>query len=461
MINRNRILFSAGLIVFGGFVVWAFMPGLKTFFDPEDFVKFLNPMRNSVPFFQQLKFNWVWLDNQDLLRGFFRPVSSILYMLEYSVFRFNPTPYRIVTLLVHLICGWLVGRTVYLLGGRKWVAAGSSLLFILHPGTAKAVCWIVARPDIIATLFALLAFQAVLKLRTRENFSWTAVLPAIFIAFAVGGKELGIACFFALPILYFLWPERTAEKKNTILFCSSVFVVLVFYFISRFLIFGNLGGYTTRPAMVNSLGWIPTVVLQATGSANLDSPLTYIPILGSVAVITVFIIRKGRRSIRELLPAILITGIFSFQSLMTFPEPHYVYPSAAFTTVFLGYFFSVAITPFKFRKIYLLPVFFAVLAISGLTLRKEASSLTTFEQHETIFRGLEGVSSVFQSIDPDTCYVVRSASSPEGMEMKNVPIYMAYIQPSDCEFLNVNRIPHNAEFPVLLWNGSEVKLISF
>lgn len=456
----RRDLYSAiFLTMFAVFSLWAFSPALRSFFDPQDFITFLNPGKADTPYLQFLKEGWSWQNDQGELVGFFRPLPSTMYLLEYQFFGFSAAAYKAVTFLLHLACSLLVAMTVFSLTGRKTIAAWGGMIFALHPGTAGAVAIIVTRPDIIATLFSILAVRSALQLGRKEEFSHASLLPALYTALALSGKELGVANLFALPLVYFLWASGKRNRKNTLYFIFSLLLVGVLFFAVRFHIFGNVGGYETRPPLSSSLAWVPAVVSQAVGIAYFTGPLKIVVVLMELLLIAAFLVRKGWKGFRELSLAILITGIYSFQSLLSFPEPHYVYVSAAFTTIFFGYFFSSLRLGTKGWK----PVasFVAVIAIAGFATRREAVMLDELtEAKESVYRGLEAVTPELSGIDPEECYVVISRNSAEGLEMKNVPLYMTYIDRVDCDLILTDRIIYSESgAPLLIWNGEEVELV--
>jgi hypothetical protein len=454
----RNMYFSITFLLFLGFSIWAYAPTLNSFFDPQTFVTFLNPLKAQTPYLQFLYNGWSWQNAQGGQIGFFRPLSSTLYMLEYSLFGFSPATYKWVSFLLHLFCSWFTGRTVFTLSGKKWIAAGAAMLFAIHPGAVCAVSFIATRPDVIATLFSILAFRSVLLLGRKQSFSYTSLLPGLFTALSLGGKELGIANFITLPLMYFLWPSNKKNKKNTVFFVCSLAILATLYFAGRFWMFGDLGGYESRPDLVGSLRGVVSVVFHVSGAAFLGAPLRIAVIIFETTLIAFFLIQKKTQGLREFLVAFLVTGIYSFQSVLSFPEPHYVYSSAAFTTLFMVYFFSSL--RLKMKKWVLPPALFLVLVISGLAVRRESVDFHVITvKHERVYRSLERIVADLEEINPETCLVYLSRGSEEGAEMKNVPLYMDYLYEGQCNFVITDDSSFGNGIPVLIWNGEGIDIV--
>jgi len=454
----RNMYFSIAFLLFLGFAIWAYAPSLNSFFDTQTFITFLNPLKAQTPYLQFLHDGWSWHNAQGELIGFFRPLSSTLYMLEYSLFGFSPAAYKWVSFLVHLVCSWLTGATVFTLSGKKWIAVGAAMLFAIHPGAVCAVSFIATRPDVIATLFSILAFRSVLLLGRQQLFSYTSLLPCLFTALSLGGKELGVANFIALPLMYILWPSGKKNKKNTVFFVCSMAILAILYFSGRFWMFGDIGGYESQPDMVSSMRGVASVVFHASGAAFVGAPLRIAVIILETTLIASFLIQRKTQGLREFLVAILVTGIYSFQSVLSFPEPHYVYSSAAFTTLFMVYFFSSL--RLKINKWVLPSALFLVLMISGLAVRRASVDFHEITvKHERVYRSLERIVAILEEINPETCLVYLSRGSEESAEMKNVPLFMKYLYEGQCNFVVTDDSSFGNGIPVLVWNGEGIDIV--
>ncbi len=125
-----------------------------------------------------------------------RPVTNLSLALDHVVHELDPRGYHLTNLLLHALAGallWqLLRRTLghtRLVSHREIVAAGATLLWLLHPLQTETVICVIQRNEIlvaISLLAVLLALERAASPRPRG-----AVLIAAFAAFAgVASKEV-------------------------------------------------------------------------------------------------------------------------------------------------------------------------------------------------------------------------------------------------------------------------------
>ncbi len=449
------------ILIFTGIVVWSFAPVLTTFFGPQSFITFLNPLKAETPYFQYLRDGWSWQNDQGTLVGFFRPLASTLYMLEYPLFGIQPMGYKLVSFFLHLLSSLLIGLTVFSISGRRVAGLAAGMLFAVHPGSLWAVGLISTRPDILAAVFSILAFRSTFSLSRFKGFDLKkALLPALFTLLALLAKELGVANLFALPVLFFLWPGKETNRKNGLILILSLAVVALIYFTGRFLIFGGVGGYDSTASLNAVLRWIPVIVLQVSGAAYLSGAAKVALLSVEILLLGVFLYRKRSQGVRMLAAGILITGIYSFQSILSYPEPHYVYAPAMFSTLFIVCLASFAgLTEGRMR----LPsavLLITILAGSVVTLRKDGALFNLIAAPpQRIYAGLSALTDELMETAPEECLILLTGSDiPEQREMKNAPIYLAYLYSGSCRFsLTFEPVPSG--IPVIMWDGTEAVLL--
>ena len=87
--------------------------------------------------------------------GHFWPIVYSSFWLEHKLWGFAPLGYHLVNLLLHCVNTWLVWRLLrHLAVPGAWLAAA---VFGLHPVHVEAVVWVIARKDLLSTLFYLAA----------------------------------------------------------------------------------------------------------------------------------------------------------------------------------------------------------------------------------------------------------------------------------------------------------------
>ena len=165
--------------------------------------------------------DWIWLDHAapwgkvNCVRfftdttGFYRPLISLSFALQFQVLGLNPLPYGWFNLLLHLANVWLVYLLLLSLNSFKKYAWFVAALFGLNfKGPMMAVEWISGRTSLLYTFFLLLCFYSYLKIKKpRYKF-----LVGMFYFFALLSKETAIVA----PIFVFLYFLARELKKTWI-----------------------------------------------------------------------------------------------------------------------------------------------------------------------------------------------------------------------------------------------------
>lgn len=151
-----------------------------------------------------------------------RPLSIASFALNHYFFGLNPFYYKLVNLIIHLLCGFAIGCFIYLLmtltpKAKKSalpIAFFTALLWLLHPLQVSTVLYPVQRMTQLCHLFMLLGLNTYLWGRLRLLTHKTPSLSLMLFSYG---------CFFPLALL---------SKETGILFPWYVF--LMEYFILRF-----------------------------------------------------------------------------------------------------------------------------------------------------------------------------------------------------------------------------------
>lgn len=158
---------------------------------------------------------------------YYRPLQTISYMLDYSLWGLNPAGYHLTNIFLHFLNALLVFWLIYLLFGNFFVAFTSSLFFCVHPINSSVVTYISGRADLLSGgfilstfLFFTLAFKfpknqglyvpltvlsSLLAFLSREN-ALVIPLGIVLICFFVGGswksKSLSLLLILLSASLY-------------------------------------------------------------------------------------------------------------------------------------------------------------------------------------------------------------------------------------------------------------------
>ncbi len=179
--------------------------------------------------------------------GFYRPLISLHYFLDYTLWGIQPFWSRLVDVGWHLLCAVLVARfgIVWLLetGWSHERAARAGLLamglFLVLPAHVEAVAWFAARADMVATASAL-ACLLLLHTSVRGGSKVHRWLALLCFTGGLFAKE----SLLAFPLMVWLWLWRLGVSRagwQTL----PYWVVLAVYGWLRWQAVGGLGAYPT------------------------------------------------------------------------------------------------------------------------------------------------------------------------------------------------------------------------
>ena len=132
--------------------------------------------------------------------GSYRPITSLVWRLEYKLFGLEPWPFHLFTILLHLVNVFLV----YILAKKlwkgqrpnesEWFGFLSALIFAILPNHAEAVAWISVVNDTLVTALMLGSLILLLNsLKKTQSAFWTRyILAASLFALAIFTKEIAL-----------------------------------------------------------------------------------------------------------------------------------------------------------------------------------------------------------------------------------------------------------------------------
>ncbi|HQE55822.1 MAG TPA: hypothetical protein PLB15_00585 [Candidatus Fermentibacter daniensis] len=436
--SRISIETALGILAASLLAAAAFGPLIGIFFDPQDFKSFLAPLSGGMVIAEYMVESWSWFEGAERV-GFFRPVTSLAFMLDYPLWRGNPAGYRLDNILIHIVCCVLVMRLSRAIGAGRAGASMAGVLFAVHPGVQNAVTMIVGRHDLLATAFGLLAVTETIRPVTSgtQPSRRALLLPALLTALALGSKELGMACLVAVPMLWLLYPGPMRASGGLWLVPVGTALVGVVYFAARLVVFGGIGGYSSINPPASMPLHLLVILLQASGAAFFESWTVGAVWLAIAAAMAVNRLRSDRAAWAGAAVMGCVAALFGFQTVAGIPCAHYVYAPASVACAMLGRFaddgkgIRRALPSLAFLAL-TIPVWFVEFREEGI-----AHSAATLSA-EKVFESLEAVSDRFV---PGERYEIWSPveGTAEEQEMKNVPLYMAFLRPGECIRLRVVR----------------------
>ncbi len=134
--------------------------------------------------------------------GYYRPVVTLSYLLDYQLWGLEPAGFHLTNVLVHAANSVLVALLLLRLGCSRGLGLAVALLFAVHPIHTENVAWIAGRTDLIAFLFT--ATALLLYLEGGARGEPRSVLTALsWLAFGLGllAKEMSVVLLAWLPLV--------------------------------------------------------------------------------------------------------------------------------------------------------------------------------------------------------------------------------------------------------------------
>jgi len=170
--------------------------------------------------------------------GYYRPLITLSYMLDYRLWKLNPFGYHLTNLIFHSCNTVLVYGIVWLLSSSLTLSFLSALFFTIHPIHTESVSWISGRTDVIAGFFFFASFFLYIYWARVKRWQYYTGSLVLF-AFAVLSKEMVIT----LPVLiviydyYFTTGRQMRMLWNRLPYWAGYMVLILLYFAARFSVF--------------------------------------------------------------------------------------------------------------------------------------------------------------------------------------------------------------------------------
>jgi hypothetical protein len=156
-----------------------------------------------------------------------RQVSLALDAVTLPAFGLVPEGWHALNLAIHLLVALLAGRLLLALGGSRAAAVLATMLVAVCPMAVEPVCWIAARDDSLAALFALASALATVASLTGtwSRATWALSLAATLLALFC--KESALPLPAVLCVLGWLACGRFARAFAHVIPHAALVVVYV------------------------------------------------------------------------------------------------------------------------------------------------------------------------------------------------------------------------------------------
>jgi hypothetical protein len=325
--------------VLAGAAALAQLPGLGSFFAPQDFITFLVPLEDDHSLHSYLLDGWAWTVDGEKV-GFFRPLTSLTYLAEYGLWGGRPALFRVTSLLMHAVACLLLGRILTRMRGRSGTGWTAAVLFAVHPGAVPAIWMVNCRGDMLAAVMVLAGMLSVVGMLERPYGRGRALLPGLFALLAVAAKESGLAALVVLPATWLLWPDGTRDRRGGVVLGLSLAAVAAVFVGSRLLVFeGGMGGYGAVNAVPVMLRRLPVLAWQSLG-ALLPWPWVRAAAIAAAAAAAVWTALREGRLARIMVLMVVCWAAMGFQTIVAKPDVHYMYAPSAIVALAAALFVS-------------------------------------------------------------------------------------------------------------------------
>ncbi len=183
-------------------------------------------------------------DEEPFKYGYFRPVITISYMIDYAIWGENSYGFHLTNLLLHTICSIFVFWIFLALTHVRRLALLGGVLFAVHPIHTESVSWISGRTDIFCCFFLLAALGCYMAYRTdRDSIGFLKAIPPdllygwslFFYSLSLLSKEMGVVLIPTIVVMewfhIFQDEEKTFNWKNIIRKTLPYLVLTIGYLI--------------------------------------------------------------------------------------------------------------------------------------------------------------------------------------------------------------------------------------
>ncbi len=151
------------------------------------------------------------LEEYDAKYGYYRPLTTLSFMIDRLVWGLSPSGFHLTNLLLHVACVLLVFAVARRLFGKRSPAPFvSALLFAVHPIHTESVAWISGRTDLLATAFCL----SVLYLRRPEGARSRRAARIVAGVALAACAQLSKETALILPLLVYLQDRAHGESRR-------------------------------------------------------------------------------------------------------------------------------------------------------------------------------------------------------------------------------------------------------
>ena len=166
--------------------------------------------------------------NGKAIDDLYRPLSLVMFAVEFQLFGENPMPGHLVNIILYAACVMLLFLFLHRLFREKKPALAfiCTLLFTLHPIHTEVVANIKSRDELLCFFFGFLSLLAFIKYHSADNVRYLAG-GLVFYFLSLLSKETSITFIAVIPLIFFFSIAEN-RKKSIIISLLSVGLVCLY-----------------------------------------------------------------------------------------------------------------------------------------------------------------------------------------------------------------------------------------
>ncbi len=164
----------------------------------------------------------------DGLTGTYRPLSLVVFAIEYQFFGATPLITHLFSVLTFAAAVLLLFLFLHRLFKEQRIALAfmTALLFAVHPIHTEVVANIKSRDELLCFMFAFLALNVFIGY-ARSGKKALVVLGALFMFLSIIAKETSATFVFVVPCIFFFL-ENEHKKRSLIITATTIATVVLF-----------------------------------------------------------------------------------------------------------------------------------------------------------------------------------------------------------------------------------------
>ncbi len=163
--------------------------------------------------------------------NYYRPITSLTFALDHAIWGYNPVPFRIVNILLHIGAGVVLFLVLQKLNLDRSVSFWISLFFLIHPVQVEAVTYINSRGDSLYALFLFLFLYCAVQLCIRKQKSRWFIGGTVSFICALLSKEIAIIGIALMALIF--WKQNLLKVKRAWIFAGGILGITACYALLR------------------------------------------------------------------------------------------------------------------------------------------------------------------------------------------------------------------------------------